>query len=83
VKNILANELKLDRETVENIIRERVEKLLHDQKIENLIHETVLRVITKMLKTDYYDTTTVRSLVRDTIEEFVGNNLEISITSKN
>jgi DNA-binding transcriptional regulator LsrR (DeoR family) len=79
VRNILANELGLSRETVRELIAEAVQKRLAQLPVEAIIASAAERTLDQMVKAKRHDYTSIRSIVARAAEEHIAARLQVSI----
>ncbi len=83
VRQILANELGLSRETVQTIITERIEILLKRVPLEKLIEDTMRRILNELVhRRDEYGRDQLRAIAADAIKKQIEQNIVFTIGTK-
>lgn len=75
VRQILMNELGLTREyirgQVDDIVRATIEKHLCSPQFENLVERHIEKTVQQVLKTNYYETDSLKKLITASLKEKV------------
>lgn len=82
VRNILANELGLSRDRVEELIKERIDQHLRRMDLEHLVNRAVVSVLNDKVRTSQWDRTTIRSAIMDAARQYIANSFELSVRVK-
>lgn len=82
VRNILANELGLSRDRVEELIKDRIDQHLQRMDLEYLINCAVVGVLNDKVRTSHWDRTTIRAAIMDAARQHIANTLELSVKLK-
>lgn len=82
VRNILANELGLSRDRVEELIKERIDQHLQCIDLELIINRAVVSVLNDKVRTSHWDRTTIRSSIMGAARQHIANSIELSVKVK-
>ena len=76
VRNILANELGLSRDRVEELIKDRIDQHIQRMDLEHLIDRVVVSVLNDKVRT------TIRTSIMDAARQHIANSIELSVRVK-
>jgi hypothetical protein len=79
VRNILANELGLNRDLVREIVSQRVSAIIEQKDLDSLIERVAKNEIDRMVKGCRADYTSVRTICAKAAENYVNKHLQVSL----
>jgi hypothetical protein len=82
VRNILANELGLSREAVQEMIQEAINERLRRTDFETLLKDQVALVLNEMAKDSKFNRSYIQGIIQREVLERVKNKLDITIDVK-